>query len=97
MSGKADNKKELLRQGVAGTTEQESLNEIKKATGVISTSPSTTMRGQPMPSKELNEFLNVHVFQEKVTLPLMTRLNFTAKRIFPLNALVVRLTPSRHH
>lgn len=54
MSGKTDNKKEL-------TTEPTNPNEIKKAVGSISTSPSTTMRGQPMPSKELNEFLNVHI------------------------------------
>ncbi len=61
MSDKAGNKKALLRQNAVGATEPINPDEKKRATGVISTNPSTTMRGQPMPSKELNKFLNSHV------------------------------------
>lgn len=56
MSSKADNKKEPSKCGQ--TTNP---NEVKRVAAGLSTSPSTTVRGQPMPSRKLNEFLNVHV------------------------------------
>ena len=61
MSGKADNKKELLRQGVVETTEPTNPNEIKKLKVISPPAPRQQLRGHPMPSKELSEFLNVHV------------------------------------